>query len=185
MWIQRLRSSPPASSRTTRVVGSSERRVAITQPAEPAPTTTKSASRSSCWLAMRFPLLELFDPNGGIAPILADIASGAKQSPSHYALEWRLPRRCAPNKKPGSLSASLPSSWPGSYGGLIVKCVVDGERSFSEVTVRCACRRVHHPGRSPGSDRSVRKLVSGGTWLFRTMVPHSRGRWGPGGRDQS
>src|ERR1700704_1077174 len=99
MWIQRLRSSPPASSRTTRVVGSSERRVAITQPAEPAPTTTKSASRSSCWLAMRFPLLELFDPNGGIAPILADIASGAQQSPSHYALEWRLPRRCAPREK--------------------------------------------------------------------------------------
>jgi hypothetical protein len=68
------------------------------------------------------------------------------------------------------------SSSPGSYGGLIVKCVLHGVKSYIEMIVRCACRRVHHPGRSPGSDRSVCKLVSGGTWLFRTMVPHSRGR---------
>src|SRR5579859_4630378 len=44
MWIQRLVSSPPASSKITRVPGSSERRAAIVQPAEPAPTTMKSAS---------------------------------------------------------------------------------------------------------------------------------------------
>src|SRR3954468_19148065 len=70
----------------------------------------------------------------------------------------------------------LSLSSPGSYGGLIVKCVLHGVKSYIEMIVRCACRRVHHPGRSPGSDRSVCKLVSGGTWLFRTMVPHSRGR---------
>src|SRR5580658_6541565 len=47
MWIQRLSSWPPASSSTTRVAGSSLSRAAMTQPAEPAPTTTKSASITS------------------------------------------------------------------------------------------------------------------------------------------
>src|ERR1700680_4538290 len=46
--IQRLVSSPPASSKITRVPGSSESRAATVQPAEPAPTTMKSASMVSC-----------------------------------------------------------------------------------------------------------------------------------------
>ena len=33
----------------------------MTQPAEPAPTTTKSASSASCWPDMAFPLVSLFD----------------------------------------------------------------------------------------------------------------------------
>src|SRR6266478_4633426 len=48
MWIQRLRSSPPASSNKTRVAGSSLSRPAAAQPADLAPTTMKSASIASC-----------------------------------------------------------------------------------------------------------------------------------------
>src|SRR3954452_7495207 len=51
MWIQRLVSWPPASSSTTRTLGSSVSRAASAQPAEPAPTTTKSASSASCAIA--------------------------------------------------------------------------------------------------------------------------------------
>ena len=39
-----------------------------------------------------------------VVSLVAVIASAAKQSPSSCALRWRLPRRFAPNKKPGSLS---------------------------------------------------------------------------------
>ena len=38
MWIHGLRSCPPASSSSTRVFGFALRRLASTQPAEPAPT---------------------------------------------------------------------------------------------------------------------------------------------------
>src|ERR1700733_3090906 len=44
MWIQRSRSLPPASSSRTVVLPSAVRRLASTQPAEPAPTTIKSNS---------------------------------------------------------------------------------------------------------------------------------------------
>ena len=54
MWIHILLSLPPASSRMTVVFGSSVRRAAMTQPADPAPTITKSASSESV-LAMVFP----------------------------------------------------------------------------------------------------------------------------------
>src|SRR4051794_5107285 len=47
MWIHIFLSSPPAFSSTTLVDGSSDRRADMTQPAEPAPTTTKSASSVS------------------------------------------------------------------------------------------------------------------------------------------
>jgi hypothetical protein len=42
MWIQGLRSQPPASSSSTLTEGSSVSRSASTQPADPAPTMTKS-----------------------------------------------------------------------------------------------------------------------------------------------
>ena len=35
------------------------------------------------------------------------------------------------------------------------------------------------------SGPKARKLVSGGTERLHTTMPHARGRWGPGGRDQS
>ena len=47
---------------------------------------------------------------GHVVSLVAVIASGAKQSPSRCALRWRLPRRFAPNTKPGLASSS---SWPG------------------------------------------------------------------------
>src|SRR5260221_6059678 len=47
MWIQRFLSSPPASSSTTLMRGSSLSRAATAQPAEPAPITMKSASIAS------------------------------------------------------------------------------------------------------------------------------------------
>src|SRR5262245_1125573 len=47
MWISCLRSGPPASTRATRQSGSAESRFARTQPAEPAPTITKSYIGSS------------------------------------------------------------------------------------------------------------------------------------------
>ena len=40
MWIHMFLSRPPASRRATRARGSSDRRWASTQPAEPAPTIT-------------------------------------------------------------------------------------------------------------------------------------------------
>ena len=40
MWIHMFLSRPPASRRATRLRRSSERRLASTQPAEPAPTMT-------------------------------------------------------------------------------------------------------------------------------------------------
>jgi hypothetical protein len=48
-------------------------------------------------------------------------------------------------------AALAPSSWRGSYGELIVKCILHGVKSFFEMTVRCASRCVRHPdsGRSP------------------------------------
>ena len=39
-WMRGCRSGPPASIRVTVTSGSSERRAAITHPAEPAPTMT-------------------------------------------------------------------------------------------------------------------------------------------------
>src|SRR5579864_7523869 len=48
MWIQALVSLPPASSSSTLVPGSAVSRLASTHPAEPAPTTMKSASLSNC-----------------------------------------------------------------------------------------------------------------------------------------
>src|SRR6184192_3843861 len=53
MWIHGLRSLPPASSNSTRVVRSAVRRLASTQPAEPAPTMMKSNSPVSCIPALR------------------------------------------------------------------------------------------------------------------------------------
>src|SRR5664279_2425163 len=50
MWIHMFLSSPPASSRMTLVPGSSDSRAAITHPAEPAPTMTKSASAISMFV---------------------------------------------------------------------------------------------------------------------------------------
>src|SRR5947207_8444781 len=55
MWIQRFRSSPPASSSSTRVAGSSLSRAAMAQPAEPAPITMKSASIAYSCVAIRRP----------------------------------------------------------------------------------------------------------------------------------
>src|ERR1043165_7820615 len=43
MWISGFQSRPPASIRSTRVLGSSVSRLARTQPAEPAPIMMKSA----------------------------------------------------------------------------------------------------------------------------------------------
>src|SRR5438105_15145831 len=48
MWIHGLVSLPPASMTSTLVAGSSDSRLASTQPAEPAPTMTKSYSASNC-----------------------------------------------------------------------------------------------------------------------------------------
>src|SRR6202035_5004805 len=53
MWIHGLRSFPPASSNSTRVVRSAVRRLASTHPAEPAPTMMKSNSPVSCMPALR------------------------------------------------------------------------------------------------------------------------------------
>src|SRR5271166_1633443 len=53
MWIQGLRSLPPASSNSTRVVRSAVSRFASTQPAEPAPTMMKSNSPVSCIPTLR------------------------------------------------------------------------------------------------------------------------------------
>src|SRR6478735_4473349 len=84
MWIQRLRSSPPASSRTTRVAGSSESRIATTQPAEPAPTTTKSASIVSADADIVLPFLPF--PRGTLTrhALRVDLsrAAGEEKSPS-------------------------------------------------------------------------------------------------------
>src|SRR6185437_4160592 len=53
MWIHGSRSLPPASSSSTRFFGSAESRLASTQPAEPAPTITKSTSSNR---SITFPL---------------------------------------------------------------------------------------------------------------------------------
>src|SRR6266436_6074200 len=53
MWIQGLRSLPPASSNSTRVVRSAVSRFASTQPAEPVPTMMKSNSPVSCIPTLR------------------------------------------------------------------------------------------------------------------------------------
>src|SRR6185437_12994032 len=58
MWIHGSRSLPPASSSSTRFLGSAESRLASTQPAEPAPTMTKS--NSSDW-SIAFPLAPPLD----------------------------------------------------------------------------------------------------------------------------
>src|SRR5579884_2846910 len=56
MWIHGLRSGPPASSNKTRTAGSADSRLASTQPAEPAPTMTKS--NSSVWSRIsRYPVI--------------------------------------------------------------------------------------------------------------------------------
>ncbi len=81
----------------------------------------------------------------------------------------------------GSSGRSSQMPAPDSYGELIVKRVLHPPISFPELNVGRVHRYVCHPGRPLGSDLSVCKLVSGGTWLFRTMLPHSRGRRGLGG----
>src|SRR4051794_28578952 len=48
-----LRSDPPASTSSTRLAGSWLRRLASTQPAEPAPTTMKSKSSGMGWTLLR------------------------------------------------------------------------------------------------------------------------------------
>src|ERR1700730_12415433 len=53
MWIHGFQSFPPASSKSTRVVRSADKRFASTQPAEPAPTMMKSNSPVSCMPALR------------------------------------------------------------------------------------------------------------------------------------
>jgi len=63
---------------------------------------------------------------------------------------------------------SRPPSWPGSYGGFLVKRIVSDGTSFSGLSVGHIRRCVDHPGRPPWSDLSVCKLVSGGT---RCSVP--------------
>lgn len=54
-------------------------------------------------------------------------------------------------------------SWPGSYGGFLVKRIVSDGSSFSGVSVGHVGHCVQHAGRPLWSDLSVCKLVSGGT----------------------
>src|SRR6476646_5173969 len=66
MWIHGSRSLPPASSNSTLVLPSAVRRLASTQPAEPAPTTMKSNS----WAAVTaFPSLRFSGDSGGVEPL--------------------------------------------------------------------------------------------------------------------
>src|SRR5581483_1839110 len=79
MWIQRLVSAPPASTRMTLVAGSSLSRAATAQPAEPAPTTMKSASSSSSRTGMAGPpFLVSQDCPAPAAPAIRTAAGGAR-----------------------------------------------------------------------------------------------------------
>src|SRR3954470_20319596 len=80
MWIQGLRSLPPASMTRTRVAESAESRLAKTQPAEPAPTMTKSYSASKFIVVSQ--RVSSVDLNRGALADFTIIVSEAKQSGS-------------------------------------------------------------------------------------------------------
>lgn len=104
---------------------------------------------------------ELVEPRGGAEGNA--IEPGMRRTPIRESMSHGLDR------------GSLP---PGSYGGFLVKRIVSDGTSFSGLSVGHIRRCVHHAGRPPwvrpvGLQARIR-------WnsLFRTMLPHSRGRRG-------
>src|SRR5277367_73762 len=98
MWIQGSWSLPPASRSSTRLFGSALSRLASTQPAEPAPTITKSTSAVACtcfprWLFRRG-TMALNAGDGQWATARTEGRSGRCSETRHGALP-RCRRQCA------------------------------------------------------------------------------------------